>query len=152
MQLYTKLSSLDNIEDGENRKLFSGDYSDLTNAPTIPSKTSDLTNDSGYIDDTYHDTTKQDTLISGSNIKTINNIPITGSGNIDIDGGGINDINYNNINNKPSINGVELIGNKTTNDLGIEIPTKLSDLENDGYFITIKTGERRWSTYAEDEI
>ena len=29
--------------------LFSGDYDDLTNKPTIPSKTSDLTNDSGYI-------------------------------------------------------------------------------------------------------
>ena len=28
---------------------FSGDYDDLTNKPTIPTKTSDLTNDSGYI-------------------------------------------------------------------------------------------------------
>ena len=28
---------------------FSGDYNDLTNKPTIPSKTSDLTNDSGFI-------------------------------------------------------------------------------------------------------
>lgn len=28
---------------------FSGDYNDLSNKPTIPSKTSDLTNDSGYI-------------------------------------------------------------------------------------------------------
>ena len=30
-------------------ELFSGDYDDLTNKPTIPSKTSDLTNDSGFI-------------------------------------------------------------------------------------------------------
>ena len=29
--------------------LFSGDYEDLTNKPTIPSKTSDLTNDSGFL-------------------------------------------------------------------------------------------------------
>ena len=29
--------------------LFSGDYDDLTNKPTIPSKTSDLTNDSGFL-------------------------------------------------------------------------------------------------------
>lgn len=28
---------------------FSGDYNDLTNKPTIPSKTSDLTNDSGFL-------------------------------------------------------------------------------------------------------
>lgn len=32
--------------------------------------------------------TKQDTLISGQNIKTINNISLLGSGNIDIQGGG----------------------------------------------------------------
>lgn len=29
---------------------FSGSYTDLTNKPTIPTKTSDLTNDSGFID------------------------------------------------------------------------------------------------------
>ena len=34
-------------------------------------------------------TNKQDTLVSGTNIKTINNISILGSGNIDIGGGGI---------------------------------------------------------------
>lgn len=32
-----------------NKSDFSGDYDDLTNKPPIPSKTSDLTNDSGYI-------------------------------------------------------------------------------------------------------
>lgn len=31
---------------------------------------------------------KQDTLVSGTNIKTINNESILGSGNIDIQGGG----------------------------------------------------------------
>ena len=31
---------------------------------------------------------KQDTLVSGTNIKTINNASILGSGNIDIQGGG----------------------------------------------------------------
>ena len=30
-------------------ELFSGDYDDLTNKPTIPTNTSDLTNDSGFI-------------------------------------------------------------------------------------------------------
>ena len=33
---------------------------------------------------------KQDTLVSGTNIKTINNESILGSGNIDIQGGGVN--------------------------------------------------------------
>lgn len=33
-------------------------------------------------------TDKQDTLVSGTNIKTINNQSLLGSGNIDIQGGG----------------------------------------------------------------
>lgn len=53
----------------------------------IPKKTSDLTNDSNFIDNTYHDNSKQDTLVSGTNIKTINNANILGSGNIDIEAG-----------------------------------------------------------------
>lgn len=51
----------------------------------IPKKTSDLTNDSNFIDNTYHDSSKQDTLVSGINIKTINNASILGNGNIEID-------------------------------------------------------------------
>lgn len=54
----------------------------------VPTKTSQLTNDSGYITNSYHDSTKQDTLVSGSNIKTINNQSIVGPGNITISGGG----------------------------------------------------------------
>ena len=43
---------------------------------------------------------------------------------------------YNDLTNKPSINSVELTGNKTTSDLGIVIPAKTSDLTNDSGFIT----------------
>ena len=53
----------------------------------IPTKTSDLTNDSGFITEAAL-TTKQDTLVSGTNIKTINNQSLLGSGNIDVSGGG----------------------------------------------------------------
>lgn len=87
--------------------------SDLSAA--MPTKTSDLTNDSSFITSSSlpvaatatplvdgtaavgssakyaredhvhpHDTSKQDTLISGTNIKTINNTSILGSGNIPI--------------------------------------------------------------------
>ena len=42
----------------------------------------------GAIGKTIHDTTKQDTLISGTNIKTINHQSLLGSGNITIEGGG----------------------------------------------------------------
>ena len=42
----------------------------------------------GALDKTVHDDSKQDTLISGTNIKTINHTSLLGSGNIDIQGGG----------------------------------------------------------------
>ena len=42
----------------------------------------------GCLDKTIHDPNKQDKLISGTNIKTINNQSLLGSGNITIQGGG----------------------------------------------------------------
>lgn len=71
--------------------------------------------------------------------KNVNNIDVS----VEKKGG---TLNYNELENKPSINGVELVGNKTTADLGIEvdtsnlatkdeIPTKTSQLENDSLFI-----------------
>ena len=62
---------------------------------TVPTKTSQLTNDSDYITSSYHDSTKQDTLVSGSNIKTINGNSLLGSGNITISGGtaGVESVN-----------------------------------------------------------
>ena len=61
----------------------------------------------------------------------------------------IGTFNYNELENKPKINGVELTGNKTTSDLGIEVdtsnfalkselPTKTSQLENDSEFVDTK--------------
>lgn len=75
--------------------------------------------------------TKQDLLVSGTNIKTINGQDILGSGNLDISGG---TTDYNQLTNKPQINSVELSGNKSLEDLGI--PTKTSELTNDSGFLT----------------
>lgn len=51
------------------------------------SKTSDLVNDSGFIDESYHDSTKQDALVSGTNIKTLNSQSLLGEGDIEIGSG-----------------------------------------------------------------
>lgn len=50
-------------------------------------------------------------------------------------GGGGTGGDYNDLENKPSINGVTLSGNKTTSDLGISQPTKTSQLTNDSNFV-----------------
>lgn len=50
--------------------------------------------------------------------------------------GGHGTSDYRDLENKPKINDVTLAGNKTTTELGIIIPTKVSDLENDSGFIT----------------
>ena len=84
---------------------FSGDYNDLTNKPVIPTKTSELTNDSGFL--TEHQP-----------LKTINNESIVGTGNITIEGFSGD---YNDLTNKPTI------------------PTKTSELTNDSGFLTEQT-------------
>lgn len=58
----------------------SGDYNDLINKPTIPDVSGLATKEEMA--------GKQDTLVSGTNIKTINGQSVIGSGNIDITEGG----------------------------------------------------------------
>lgn len=59
---------------------------------------------------------KQDVLVSGTTIRTLNGVSLLGSGDIQFEEGSGD---YTNISNKPSINGVELSGNKTSDDLGL---------------------------------
>lgn len=81
--------------------------------------------------------TKQDTLISGTNIKTINNTSLLGTGNINIQGGGSITIDSTWITG--STNPVEsqliqsALSEKADNE---DIPTNLSDLNNDEGFVT----------------
>ena len=79
--------------------------------------------------------------VDGTTI-TINNGVISSSGG----SGEVGTTNYNDLINKPQINGVELSGNKTLDNLGIQakgdyalksnIPTKTSQLTNDSGFLT----------------
>ena len=65
-------------------------------------------------------------------------------------GGSGGSSNYNELSNKPRINNVVLSGNKTTSDLGINIPTKTSDLTNDNGFITIEDVPTKTSELTND--
>ena len=76
-------------------------------------------------------------LVAGSNVTLI---PDTTSKSVTISatgGGGTSD--YLQLSNKPKINGVELVDNTTTEDLGIVVPQYTSELENDSGFITNET-------------
>lgn len=68
-------------------------------------------------DISYH--SYQEQLVSGTNIKTINGESILGEGNLEISGGG-GTTDYTQLTNKPQINSVELSGNKSLSDLGIQ--------------------------------
>ena len=118
--------------------------SNVTANITVPTKTSDLTNDSGFVDNTYHDSTKQNSLVSGTNIKTINNESLLGSGNINITSGGgtmvdmrVNGSSIVDSNNVGNI-ATEGTYNATTNKIATmsDVPDSTSDLTNDSGFIT----------------
>ena len=108
--IHSNKSVLDDISSADvtnwnNKSDFSGDYDDLDNKPTIPAKTSDLTNDSDFVTNarvnqlyslnrtdinTINNTSlpaKQDTLVSGTNIKTINGNSVLGNGDITVEEG-----------------------------------------------------------------
>ena len=89
-----------------------GSYNDLTDKPTIPTKTSELTNDSGFL--TEHQP-----------LKTVNGESLVGTGNIEISGfsGSYNDLtdkpnfstvattgSYNDLTDKPNLSTVATTG------------------------------------------
>lgn len=110
---------------GAGTSSFSGNYGDLSNKPTIPSKTSDLTNDSGFIDasgapvqsvdgDTGIVTTNAVKVVTQTLTEAQKGIARTniGAGTSSFSG------DYGDLSNKPTI------------------PTKTSDLTNDSGFLT----------------
>lgn len=110
---------------GAGTSSFSGNYGDLSNKPTIPSKTSDLTNDSGFINASGAPVQSVD---GGTGTVTTNAVKVVaqtlteaqkgiartniGAGTSSFSG------DYGDLSNKPTI------------------PTKTSDLTNDSGFLT----------------
>ena len=129
-------SSLNNLNNKTN--LLEADVNNLNNKinlkadkTEIPTKTSDLTNDSNYITSSYHDATKQDVLVSGTNIKTINNQDILGSGNIEVKSSAVWGSITGELHNQQDLhNALQAKANLT------DLPTKTSELFNDSGYIT----------------
>ena len=142
---YVKNITQQDIVDWNGKSDFSGSYNDLTDRPTIPSKTSDLTNDSGFI--TSNDVpTKTSDLTNDSGFITSASVP-TKTSDLTNDSGFITNSALSDYYTKQQSDGkYALIGDiptKTsdlTNDSGFitsaNIPTKTSDLTNDSGFIT----------------
>lgn len=197
---YTELSNkpkINNVELTGNKT--SADLG-LADPDDIPTKTSDLTNDSNFIsdnsyvhtDNNYTDsdksavgniankvdkvdgkglstvdftdtnyvhtdnnyTTTEKTKLSGLKSVSWTQNTTTGTKIAEINIGGTKtDVyaptsgsggttDYNDLSNKPSINGVSLTGNKTSSDLGIDIPTALSDLTDDSTHRLVTDAEK----------
>lgn len=82
--------------------------------------------------------TMQAVIIPGANIEA--NIAVSGPPSDD----------YENLRNKPQINGNTLIGNKTNSELGI--PTKTSDLDNDSEFVSDADYVHTDNNYTDEEV
>jgi hypothetical protein len=123
--------------------------SDITDMPTIPTKTSELTNDSGYITNvTWEDVIDKPELsqvaISGS-YSDLNNTPtiptktsqlINDSGFLTSSSGVITSVSWSDITNKPNFATVATSGSYTDLSNTPTIPTKVSQLENDTGFVS----------------
>lgn len=127
---HVKAITTTNIEDWNNKSEFSGSYNDLTNRPTIPSKTSELTNDSGFltgVPDNYVTDTDLAEVAKSNDYNDLDNTPQQLSDFVDdiglVTASDLAKVattgSYNDLSDKPTI------------------PTKVSELTNDSQFTTI---------------
>ena len=155
----------------------SGDYDDLVDKPTIPTKTSDLNNDSGFITKDVNNLTnyttttdlnsllagKQDNLVSGTSIKTINTASLLGSGDISlqtplVSGTSIKTVNSNSLlgsgdiavqetlvsgTNIKTINNTSLLGSGD-----ITVSSLPSQTGQAGKFLTTDGTDASWATIS----
>jgi len=113
IQTLSKSGSIISLTNGGNVSVFDGNYNNLSNTPTIPTKTSDLTNDSGFLTaEVDGSTTNELQVLSLSN----DTIYLTSGGYVVLPAGFDGD--YSSLTNTPSI------------------PSKTSDLTNDSGFLT----------------
>lgn len=113
---------------------FSGDYTDLLNAPAIPTKTSDLNNDSDFVSDSAYVHT--DNNFTNADVTKLSGIQAGAEVNVQSDWNEADNTADDYIKNKPTI---PTKTSDLTNDSGFitsaSVPTKTSDLTNDSGFL-----------------
>ena len=141
----------------DSKSNFSGSYNDLSNKPTIPSKTSQLTNDSGYL--TQHQDlspyakksevpTKTSQLTNDSGFLT--SVPSEYVTETEL-----NDKGYITRDQSLGLHYTELEVDNLLVDLRNGIPTKTSQLYNDSGFVKaseLETGEATWDSIKDNII
>ena len=114
----------------------SGSYNDLSDKPNIPTKTSEIENDSGFITSNDIPTLEESDPTVPSFIKNITELDIQNwNSKSDFSG------DYNDLVNKPKIPSVEGLASETYVNENVQrvessIPKKVSELENDSEFVT----------------
>lgn len=142
---YTKQET-DTLLEGKANSEHSHVVSDITDFPTIPTKVSDLTNDSGYITGVaWGDITSKpsfsDIAISGSYNDLVDTPTIpTKTSELTNDSGYITSVSWNDVTSKPVLSQVAISGSYSDLSGTPTIPTKTSQLINDSGFLTSSNG------------
>lgn len=146
--VYTK-GETDTLLEGKANSEHNHVVSDITDFPTIPTKTSQLINDSGFLTSSnglitsvsWSDITNKpsfsDIAISGSYNDLVDTPTIpTKTSELTNDSGYITSVSWSDITNKPNFSTVATSGSYTDLSNTPTIPTKVSQLENDMGFGT----------------
>ena len=143
--VYTKEETDTLLEDKANSK-HNHVVSDITDFPTIPTKVSDLTNDSGYITGVaWGDITSKpsfsDIAISGSYNDLVDTPTIPSkTSELTNDSGYITSVSWEDVTSKPELSQVAISGSYSDLSDTPSIPTKTSQLINDSGFLTSSSG------------
>ena len=134
----TIVNALNNINNKANTAdlaavAFSGSYNDLTNKPTIPAKTSDLTNDSGFITSADYASSA-----TGGVVKITNAFGVTMSESGEVKGVVVSGTDYHAMWSDAIVSKGTLENALSTKSFATlsDVPTKTSDLTNDSNFVT----------------